>query len=887
VRGRLVQRGRHVRLTTRLLLLILVPILALAVFGGQAVMAKREVASRAGRLGDHIRSADTMLEAGAALATEWAQSEVVTGARSLGVTPDEVGAPLGLANVQASLASARSQVDEASTRVDIPGPLSDPSSRRLLAEMRSRVDSGQVGGSEMRVFYVQLALRVEDDWLGMVAVLSRDTAGLADIGDLGASLAYLQDCAEALGAGWRQLAAVGGLLLPLAVGGSVAGAPWNELVGASFAYSSATARLKRGEAVGVDSSAWAAFGSLPQTTSFDLDIAALQQAGPPGPEALNLMMSLYNRGQARQEALQAVLNRNVVLLEEQAADVERRADEAFRTYLLVLTGLALVSVVLAGVTARSIGHPLRRLERAATGLTEGVLPAGPLVASGPRELVTVTNAFNEAAAYVRAIDSQAEALASLQLDHPVLSMHVPGRLGESLQASVARVSETMRQSERLQDRLRAEAGHDALTGLASRRGGLAGLEVLLAEATERGQRVVLLFLDVDNFKQANDQLGHIGGDEVLRSIGGRLQASVGALVQVSARLGGDEFILAGVVESAEEALLIAGRVHDALSVPVIVGRDRFKANVSIGMAMGPNPGQDLVGFLGDADLALSEAKRTCRGSVRQFEVSVRHRLEETRRMEADLRDALAAGQLQLHYQPLFQSGTGQLVGAESLIRWRRIDGTWVSPAEFIPVAEQSDLIVDVGRFVLRQVTEQLARWRSVPGLADLHLSVNVSGRHLLAPSFLDDVLGAVGRSGIAPGSLTVEVTETAVVDNLELATERLAAVRAYGCRVSIDDFGTGYTSIAHLRQFPADELKLDHSLVRALDRADERSIAELVVNVAHHFNMEVVAEGVEDQHQLELVEALGANYLQGFLLGRPVNPEAFELDYAVYVLGHT
>lgn len=549
---------------------------------------------------------------------------------------------------------------------------------------------------------------------------------------------------------------------------------------------------------------------------------------------------------------------------DQAAE---SASRDLRTALIVLTSVLLGTVCIAAGNAVSLARSLRRLADDVRAVQEGDLDHTVAQGSGTREVAVLEHALGDLVINLRTVDRQARALADGALDAPVLDEVVPGTLGRSLRASVERLSDVMAEERALRERLAHAASHDSLTGLVNRSGVLEHIDRELASASRSGRATALVFIDLDDFKRVNDLHGHAAGDEVLREVAGRLHAGARA-GDVMARLGGDEFlaVLPGV-DGPEEAVAMATRLLDAARQPIVVDGERFVMAASIGVAIAHDGGIDGVELLEQADIAVFRAKTRGRGRVELFDAELQRQLEERSELERALADGLARGELVVHYQPIVDHADLSPVGVEALVRWQRPGHGLVPPGVFIPVAEASDLIVDVGRHVLRAATAELSRGP----LADdnLEVAVNVSARHVASGSLLADVREALVDSGLEPSRLMVEITETVLVTDLPFLAEQLDQLRRLGVRVAIDDFGTGFTSLAHLRQLPADVIKIDRSFVADM-ADDDGSLVRLVIDLGHQMDLQVVAEGVETDVQLAKLRHLGCDRIQGYLLARPM-----------------
>ncbi|ADJ42204.1 signal transduction protein containing EAL, PAS and GGDEF domain [Amycolatopsis mediterranei S699] len=411
-----------------------------------------------------------------------------------------------------------------------------------------------------------------------------------------------------------------------------------------------------------------------------------------------------------------------------------------------------------------------------------------------------------------------------------------------------------------------DATHDPLTRLANRTLVLGGLD-----ARERGA-VTVLFLDLDKFKVINDSLGHSVGDQVLRIVGERLRRSSGRDDLVG-RLGGDEFVVVTAeVTDPVEVHALAEHLRAALAEPIGVLGRQLHLDASIGVVLvGRDDRRSAEDLLRDADVAMYQAKSLGRGRHHFFDVGLRERMQRRLRMEQDLRYAVHDGQLWPAYQPVVDLRTGEMVAVEALLRWTHPRHGAISPAEFIPLAEESDLINVIGKEMLRATTRELAARRVQQGL-DLTLKVNLSARQLDDPHLVPAVQDALAATGLPAGALCLEVTESALMRDQEAAAEVLASLRSLGVLLAIDDFGTGYSSLAQLRRLTLDTLKIDRSFITGIaESRDAEAIVTSIIAMAHAVDLTVIAEGVESAEQLELLRALGCDQAQGYHLGRPVS----------------
>jgi diguanylate cyclase (GGDEF)-like protein len=386
--------------------------------------------------------------------------------------------------------------------------------------------------------------------------------------------------------------------------------------------------------------------------------------------------------------------------------------------------------------------------------------------------------------------------------------------------------------------------------------------------------VAVLFIDLDNFKTVNDSLGHGAGDEVLVAVAERLAAVVRAKDTV-ARHGGDEFAV--LVEDVHEtdAAEVADAVRASLRQPLTVGGRELVLSASVGIAFG-TPGIDADQLLRNADLAMHEAKRLGKDRSRVFETSMHRAAVERLDIEAELRRALETGELAVHYQPVVVLGTGSITGVEALVRWEHPERGVLSPDRFIPLAEETGLVSELGRQVLERACADVASWQGrhrVP----LSVSVNLSPRQLQDDRLLDIVSGALATSGLPATSLVLEVTEGAMMVDSEAAIARLHSLKGLGIRIAVDDFGTGYSSLSYLQRFPIDVLKIDRSFVSSIESSeDSSSLVRTIISLAATLRLQAVAEGIETAAQRDLLAALGCDLAQGYYFAKPMDAMSLE-----------
>ncbi len=424
--------------------------------------------------------------------------------------------------------------------------------------------------------------------------------------------------------------------------------------------------------------------------------------------------------------------------------------------------------------------------------------------------------------------------------------------------------------------LRHMATHDALTGLPNRVLLDDRLQQAIALANRDARPFALLVCGLDRFKLINDSLGHRAGDELLQEVAQRLTAVVRPSDTV-ARFGGDEFVLiATSIGGADDAAALAGRVMDVLQAPVRIAAIDIHTSPSIGIAMYPEDGASVQALLAHADAAMYSAKQQGRGHFRRYAPGMDTGTEDRVQFESELHNAVALNQLRLYYQPKVDTRTGEVRSAEALVRWMHPTRGIVSPAEFIPLAEECGLIDAIGGWVIREACRQTRAWQ-LDGLPALRVSVNLSASQFRDSGLVDSIRTALNDAGLEARYLEVELTESAVMSDPEKSIAVLEHLSAMGVLVSVDDFGTGYSSMSYLRRFPIDKLKIDRVFIdEIVSRPEDASIVRAIVSLAHSLRLKVVAEGVESPAQLDFLRTAGCDEYQGYHFSRPLPATEFE-----------
>ncbi|NQY02640.1 MAG: EAL domain-containing protein [Halieaceae bacterium] len=540
--------------------------------------------------------------------------------------------------------------------------------------------------------------------------------------------------------------------------------------------------------------------------------------------------------------------------------------------LVILFSAFVISLITRRITA-----PLGRLAKVADDIASGKM-VEKVDESSAGDLAEIARVLNGIIAGLNTYKSQ------MDVDHQLLSMKVEERT-EQLSKRNAELNKAVREVTETKDRLRQMAYFDSLTALPNRRLFAEQLSLLLRMARRNKQPLALLFLDLDNFKRINDSLGHSAGDQLLQEVAHRLSGCVResdvvahyvdseSRIDVS-RLGGDEFtVVLNQIDKPESAALVAQRLLDSLTTPMNIDGHEIIVTPSIGIAVAPDDGGDTEGLLKAADTAMYHAKKQGKNNYLFYDSAMDAAGVERLRLETDLRRAIERGQMVLHYQPQVDTHTGNIIGAEALMRWEHPEQGLIPPYKFIPIAEEIGLISQLGNWGLNEACRQLAEFQA-RGLELSRVSVNLSALQI-SPMLVSDVESALAQSGLDASALELELTEGIMMDGSQDTVVTLQSLKNIGVRLSIDDFGTGYSSLSYLTRFPLDELKIDRSFVMDIGKSQRNAnLVAAIIAMANSLNLELVAEGVETGSQYQFLTEHGAAIIQGYLFSKPLPADA-------------
>ncbi|MCU1591123.1 MAG: hypothetical protein JWP11_2379 [Frankiales bacterium] len=860
-------------ITVRLVTLVLLPVTVLCAFAGTMVLSRQATATQGDAVERELSYLSRLVDLRDAVRTEQSLQAMTVRLAQLGVTPSVASRFLGI-DLAAEAAKARTRANAAVTALGAGSPLHGTDLRALAHD----IDLGTVPPADALLRLtgnVDVASAAVKDTLSGLDLAGRESRIVGPIQALEV-VTLFEGVATAQG---LDLSAV---WFPSPGGTRKSAAVVFASLARDTAVYDATVTYVHDLAVRHVVDRLDRVGANAAVRRFTQAVAAELLAAPvvnPLSHADAPKVAAVFRGFLLRSAL---LRDVVAAAAREVRDVARKLARDGRSGLLLwglgTAILAMASIGVALLLGRSVSRPLKQLAAYAHAVNEGELEGAPAVRTnhGPRETRLAFRAFGDLVDSLRLLDAKAHALAHCAFDDPVLEAALPGRLGQSLESSVTVLSKSIIERDELQAHLSHQATHDSLTGIYNRAAAVMGIQAAMSRATRTGAATGVLFVDLDEFKAINDRHGHERGDEVLRQVASRMvQALRGG--DFVARFGGDEFVVVAQTTDVGEMTELARRLIDVISEPITVGHEKLSVGASIGISLSLDGPEDPAQLLARADAAMYRAKQHNGSAIELFDAELQAELLQRVDVEAALGDALAqpdGGGLRLNYQPIVDAATERLVGLEALVRWDRPGHGILPPDAFIPIAESTDLIVDLDCWVLDEVARQLVVWDEDPVLVGIPVSVNISGRHLLSRRLPGHISSVLARTGIDPRRIAVEITETVVLDDLLGAADELEAVRALGVKVAIDDFGTGYTSLAHLQQLPIDTIKIDRSFVSQLDAKRGRALVRMVTVFGKSMNITVVAEGVETSAELSALQAMGADHVQGYLLSRPLGAEA-------------
>ncbi|NJK55498.1 MAG: EAL domain-containing protein [Pleurocapsa sp. SU_5_0] len=457
-----------------------------------------------------------------------------------------------------------------------------------------------------------------------------------------------------------------------------------------------------------------------------------------------------------------------------------------------------------------------------------------------------------------------------------------------LKTVVQKLRQEINERQRIQQQLIHDALHDSLTGLPNRALLIERIEFTIAHAKRNPDyRYGLLFIDLDRFKVINDSLGHLIGDQLLIAVSNLLQECVRENDLV-ARLGGDEFvILLDGIKSVKDATLIGERIQQRMRSPFELQNQNIFTSASIGIVFSSVEYHNSADLMRDADIAMYRAKDKGKARYTIFDQTMYDETLKLVELENNLRFALKRNELMMHYQPIISLDSNKLVGFEALIRWQHPERGSISPVEFIPIAEDTGLILEIGEWLLREACQQLQTWRqqfaSIPEIGSLKMSINLASQQLQEPEFISKLDQILGDTGLDGSSLRLEITESVLIEPEGSIQDTLRQIKNRNIKLSIDDFGTGYSSLSYLRRFPIDNLKIDRSFIQQMNFDSENfEIVRLIITLAKTLGMKTISEGVETSLQLNQLKGLGCEFAQGYLFSIPLAPKQIELMLAKY-----
>ncbi len=865
----------------RLLFAVLLPITILAIAAGALVSERYDAVRQARSVARGITTLNELVTLRSLLDRERFPVEVTLRSRQLGLDIPNIASEYGFTTVPEGVARAA-----VNAQLHLLGGALPAGFTSDLEGLRRKIDKSQITPTPADVSFDKLSNLLLSAFSARLSVLQQRTASLNHAAGLNRALNTLSDASDALDAGGSEPSGLSDVYLS---SGAQRASALSSLGAQMALFDQASSRLR--SAAGPARRAFATLERDPAWQAFESAVAAAA-AGAPDPTSavgpvipargvlprlarLIPLAEVFRSGMTGLQRLYNLVAQAERGVHDSAASLRAASAAALRTLLIETLIAVSLTIAVALLLARSITRPLRRLEAHARAVSGGDLELPSLPASGPKETAVVSEAFNDLVGNLRLMEEKTRALAECSFEDPVLAEPLPGRLGEALHESVLVLSGSIVERESLQHRLAYQATHDALTGLHNRAAAIEFLEQALARASRSRSPFAVLFIDLDDFKRANDTHGHAVGDAILREIALRMSQAA-RHGDFLARLGGDEFVvIAEGVGDGAEASAIGARFVQAASEPIELEGVRVSIGACVGITFALDGSADEPSqLLARADLAVYRAKRSGQARVEVYDQSLQQALIERAELERALQDTLDRGgeDLLLDYQPVISASTGKLSSVEALIRWNRAGHGLSQPDEFIPIAEASELIIRLDCWVLANALAQQRRW-SDSGLGDISVAVNISGRHLLSGRLIEHVTEALTASHVQPSHLILELTETVLLADLPTAALEMKRLRSLGVRMAIDDFGTGYTSLAHLQHLTVDEIKIDRSFVQQLPDGRDSSLVRMVTELGHHLGVSIVAEGVETDEQLTALREVGCDSLQGFLIGRPLSVE--------------
>ncbi len=855
------------QLSWRLAAIAILPVIGLLLFGGITLSNRLDRAQFAEQGSHDVSVLNALLQLKLRVVLEHHPTQMVVQAGEFGYGPEGVAEILGF-EVANSIEAARADTD--ALIAEVGGQLDIDRQINELKLIREDTDAGRLAGPEVRARYETVIDGLDETIRTQLSLAERAIAEIRaapELDQLMDDLVLVYRMVDAVG---RQVPLVFDSYLGAIIGGP--GSSTAELAMLDGWYDNVSADLPdalTGEPLVV----WNTLITDPEIIDFESFInTTISESGSELDSAgLRRLGVMANHGVARTSAHLRLFKATTEQVTSYVDNVREQAWSDFRRSAVFIALFLAATMLTLFLVARSVLLPLRRLARVAVKVSKGDLPAATAVwVRGPQELRVVGGALNDLVAGLRVFDNQALALAEGRLDDPFLKMELPGRLAESLHETVQHLSQSMTEREELHSRLVHEATHDNLTGIPNRAAAMFALENLVIRRAGHDRFGVLLFIDLDGFKRANDAHGHHVGDAVLIETARRLNGMSEADGFV-ARLGGDEFLVLAHVGSVGEAISLGESIIHAVSEPIDVRGRIVRVGASVGIC--PSMGEELSSteLLRRADLAVYRAKALGRSRVVVFDEAMRQEL--VRRVETEEALAVALSNEELYYvlQPVWDLSSQVITGFEALVRWRTADGRQIGPDEFIPVAESSGLIDAIDNYVMIRAAKEIAGWSEFT-CNDVHLAVNISGRHLLSRTIVEEISSALAASGLEPHRLVVEITETVLVSDMVIACEHLQELRRLGIRIAIDDFGSGYTSLGHLRLLPVDILKIDRAFVSGLGTDSDDNLVRVLIEAARGLGISVVAEGVETVSQLQVLRGMTCDAVQGHLLGRALMP---------------